>query len=62
MDMDGDDEHETDDTKITNGHKTCDLTVSGSGHRARKKSHTVMPPLVPDSKDGMIMIKPTGDM
>jgi hypothetical protein len=28
---------------------------------SRRKSHAVMPPLVMDSKDGKIVIKPTDD-
>jgi hypothetical protein len=28
---------------------------------SRRKSHAIMPPLVPDSEDGKIVIKPTGD-
>jgi hypothetical protein len=62
MDMDDDDEHETDGTETTDGHKTGDSTTSGSGCRARRKSHAVMPPLVSDSEDGKIVIKPTSDM
>jgi hypothetical protein len=62
MDMDDDDEHKTDDAEMTDRHETDDLTVSGFGHRARKKSQAVMPPLVLDSKDEKIVIKLTGDM
>jgi hypothetical protein len=63
MEVDNDDEHEieTDGVEATDGHETGDSTVSGSGHMSRRKSHTVMPPLVLDSKDGKIVIKPTGD-
>jgi hypothetical protein len=64
MDMDNDnndDEHEieTDVAKATDGHETCDST--GSERRYRRRSHTVMPPLVPDSDDGKTVIKPTSD-
>jgi hypothetical protein len=59
MDMDNDNEHETDDA---DGHETGDSTASSSGRRARRKSHTIMPPVVLDSEDGKIVIKPTGDM
>jgi hypothetical protein len=62
MDMDNNDEHKTDDTEMTDGHETGDSIASGSGHRARKKSHVVMPPLILDSEDGKIVIKPTSDM
>jgi hypothetical protein len=47
---------------MTDGHETGDSIASGSGHRARKKSHVIMPPLIPDSEDGKIVIKPTSDM
>jgi hypothetical protein len=62
MDMDDDDEHETNGTETTDEHKTGDSIASGSGRRARRKSHAVMPTLVLDSEDGQIVIKPTGDM
>jgi hypothetical protein len=66
MDMDNNDndsEHEieTDGTDMTNGHETCDSTVLGSRRRCRRKSYDVMPPLVPTSEDGKIVIKPTSD-
>jgi hypothetical protein len=66
MDMDNndnDDEHktETDGAEVTDGHGTGDSTASGSRHRSRRKSHAIMPPLVPDSEDGKIVIKLTGD-
>jgi hypothetical protein len=65
MDMDGDDDEddtETDGAETTDTHETGDSTSSSSGHRARRKSHTIMPPLVPDREDGKILIKPTSDM
>jgi hypothetical protein len=64
MDMDNDDvEHETenDGAETTDGHETGDRIASGSGHRSRRRSHIVMPPLVPDSEDGKTVIRPTGD-
>jgi hypothetical protein len=66
MDMDDDDddsehETETDRAKMIDVHETGDLIVSGSGRRSRRKSHAIMPPLVSDSEDGKIVIKPTGD-
>jgi hypothetical protein len=51
MDMDCNDEHETDRTEMTDGHKTGDSTASSSGRRARRKSHVIMPPLVLDIED-----------
>jgi hypothetical protein len=61
MDMDNDDdEHET-ETDGAEMSDTGDSIVSGSWHRSRRKSHDIMPPLVLDSKDGKIVIKPTGD-
>jgi hypothetical protein len=42
-------------------HETGDGTASGSGRRSRRRSHIVMPPLVPDSEDGKVVIRPTGD-
>jgi hypothetical protein len=67
MDMDDDDdedEHktETNGAETTDGHETGDSTVLDSGRRSRRKSHVVMPPLVPYSEDGKIVIKPTDDM
>jgi hypothetical protein len=62
MDMDDDDEHEINIVETTDRHQTSDSTASGSRHKARWKSHAVMPPLVPDSEDENILIKPTGDM
>jgi hypothetical protein len=62
MDMDNDDEPETDGAETTGRHKIGDSTASGSGCRASRKSHIVMPPLVPDSEDQKIVIKPTCDM
>jgi hypothetical protein len=66
MDMDNNDndsehETETDGAEMTDGHETDDSTTSGSGRKSRRKSHIVMPPLVPDSEDRKIVIKPTGD-
>jgi hypothetical protein len=64
MDMDNNDgehEAETNGAEMTDGHETGDSTVSGSGRRSRRKTHTVMPPLVLDSTDGKIVIKPIGD-
>jgi hypothetical protein len=66
MDMDNDnndDEHETetDGVEVTDEHATDTSTVSGSECRSRRRSHTIMPPLVLDSEDGKIVIKPTGD-
>jgi hypothetical protein len=63
MDMDNDDvEHEieNDGAETTDRHETSDGTTSGSGHRSRRRSHIVMPPLVLDSEDGKTVI-PTGD-
>jgi hypothetical protein len=57
-----DDEHETDDVEMTDEHETGDSTASGTRCKARRKSHVIMPPLVLDSEDGKIVIKPTGDM
>jgi hypothetical protein len=64
MNMDNDDKHETETDRVgmTNGHENGDSTTSGSKCRARRKSHAVMPPLVSDSEDGKIVIKPIGDM
>jgi hypothetical protein len=64
MDMDDNDEHEaeTDRAKMTDRHETGDSTTLGSGRRARRKSHVVMPPLDADSDDGKTEIKPTSDM
>jgi hypothetical protein len=64
MDMDNDNEDgeheaETDGAKVTDRHKTGES--SGSGHRYRRRSHVVMPPLVSDSEDGKTVIKLTGD-
>jgi hypothetical protein len=62
--MDNDDgEHETKNNKaeVTDRHETGDETGSGFGHRSRRRSHAVMPPLVPDSEDGKTVIRPTGD-
>jgi hypothetical protein len=64
MDMDNDDdEHETenDGVEAIDGHEIGDSTLSGSGHRSRRRSHVVMPPLVLDSEDGNTVIRPTGD-
>jgi hypothetical protein len=64
IDMDNDDgEHETknDGAEVTDGHETGDGTILGYGRRSRRRSHAVMPPLVPDSEDGKTMIRPTGD-
>jgi hypothetical protein len=60
---DNDSENETkiDGAEMTNGHETGDSSTLGSGCRSRRKSHAVMPPLVLDSEDGKIVIKPTGD-
>jgi hypothetical protein len=62
MDMDDDDEPETDGAEMTGRHETGDSTASGSGCRASRKSHIVMPPLVSDSEDEKIVIKPACDM
>jgi hypothetical protein len=51
MDKDNDDDE----------HETCDGTASGSGRRSRRRSHIIMPPLVPDSEDGKAVIRPTSD-
>jgi hypothetical protein len=60
MDMDDDvQENETSGAETIEGHETSDSIVLGSGRRSRRKSHTVMPRLVLDSKDGKIVIKPT---
>jgi hypothetical protein len=66
MDMDNDnddDEHETetDGAEVTDRHETGGLIASSSGHRSRRRSHVVMPPLVLDREDGKTMIKPIGD-
>jgi hypothetical protein len=64
MDMDNDDdEHETenDGAEVTDGHETGDSIASGSGRRSMRRSHTVMPPLVPNSDDGKTMIRATSD-
>jgi hypothetical protein len=60
-DNDGQHETETDGVEMTDGHETGDSIASGSRRRSRWKSHVVMPPLVLDSEDGKIVIKPTGD-
>jgi hypothetical protein len=64
MDMDNDDdEHETenDGAEVIDGHETGDSIASGSERRSRRRSHTVMPPLVPDSDDGKTTIRSTSD-
>jgi hypothetical protein len=64
MDMDNDDdEHKTenDGAEVTDGHETGDGIASGFGRRSRRRSHAVMPPLVPDSEDGKTVIRPTSD-
>jgi hypothetical protein len=65
MDMDNNDdgehENETDGAEMIDGHETGDSTMSGSGRTSRRKSHTIMPPLVLDSEDGKIVIIPIGD-
>jgi hypothetical protein len=64
MNTDNDDvEHETenDGAETTDGHETGDGIASGSGHRSRRRSHVIMPPLVSDSEDGKTVIRPTGD-
>jgi hypothetical protein len=58
---DGEHEAETNGAEMTDGHETGDSIVLGSGRRSRRKTHTVMPPLVLDSEDGKIVIKPIGD-
>jgi hypothetical protein len=60
-DNDGEHETEIDVAEMTDRHETGDSTASGSRCRSRRKSHAIMPPLVPDSKNGKIMVKPTGD-
>jgi hypothetical protein len=65
MDMDNNDgEHETeiDRVEATDGHETGNSTTSGSGRRSRRRSNTVMPPLVLDSEDGKTVIRSTGDV
>jgi hypothetical protein len=62
MDMDDNDEHKIDDVETTDRHETGDSIASGSGHGARRKSHVIMPPLAPNTEDGKIVIKPTGDV
>jgi hypothetical protein len=62
--MDNDDgEHETENDRAeeTDEHETGDGTVSSSGHKSKRRSHVVMPPLVPDSEDGKTMISRTSD-
>jgi hypothetical protein len=64
MDINNDDgEHKTenDGAEATDRHKIGDGTTSGSRCRSWRRSHTVMPPLVPDSEDGKTMIRPTSD-
>jgi hypothetical protein len=63
IDMDNDDsKHKTenDGAEVTDRHETSDEIASGSRRRSRR-SHAVMPPLVPDSDDGKTVIRPTGD-
>jgi hypothetical protein len=43
---DGEHEIENDGAKATDGHETGDETTSGSGRKSRRRSHTVMPPLL----------------
>ncbi len=57
----GEHETETDGVEMTDGHETGDSIASRSRRRFRRKSHDVMPPLVLNSEDGKIVIKPTGD-
>jgi hypothetical protein len=64
MDMDNDDdehEAENDGAEATDEHETSDSTASGCGRRSRRRSHTIMPPLVLDNEDGKTVIRPTGD-
>jgi hypothetical protein len=58
---DGEHKTETNGAEMTDRHETGDSTTSGSRHKSRRKSHAIMSPLVPDSEDGKIVIKPTGD-
>jgi hypothetical protein len=44
---------------VIGGHETGDSITLGSGRRSRRRSHAVMPPLVPDSEDGKTVIRPT---
>jgi hypothetical protein len=63
MDLDNCGEHETktDGVEATDRHETGDSTTSGFRCRYRRRSHAVMPPLVPDSEDGTNVIKPIDD-
>jgi hypothetical protein len=64
MDMDNDDsKHETqiDRAEMSDRHETSDGTAPGSGPWSMRRSHAVMPPLVPDGKDGKTVIRPTGE-
>jgi hypothetical protein len=58
---DGKHETENNGAEATDGHKTGDSTTLGSRRRSRRRSHTIMPPLVPDSVDEKTVIKPTSD-
>jgi hypothetical protein len=58
---DGEHETETDGAEATDGHETGDSIALDSGRRSRRRSHNVMPPLVPDSEDGKTVTKPTSD-
>jgi hypothetical protein len=60
-DNDGEHETETGGVEMTDKHETGDLTASDTGHSSGR-SHAVMPPLVLDSNDGKIVIRPTGDV
>jgi hypothetical protein len=60
MDMDNND-NDIEHKNETDEHETGDSTASGSRCRSMRKSHAVMPPLVLDSDDEKIVIKPTSD-
>jgi hypothetical protein len=57
-----DDKHETKThgAEAIDGHKIDESIALGSWCRFRKRSHAVMPPLVPDSEEET-MIRPTSD-
>jgi hypothetical protein len=64
MGMDNDDgEHEAENDRVeaTDEHETGDSTVSGCGHKSRRRSHAIMPPRVPNSEDAKTVIRPISD-
>jgi hypothetical protein len=61
MDCDDDDGEHIQEEATDGGEATDEGGASGSGRRSRRRSHAVMPPLVPDSEDGKTVIRPTGD-